>query len=93
MSKPKTQDVYKRKTGFSSTPFSPTPLTEVADNKRVLMEYHHGIISFSTNEIRISVRNGYNCVEGKSLELLCISKEKVVISGQIECIRFYRGGE
>lgn len=67
-------------------------LTEIVDDRRVLIENHHGILGYGPTEIRVSVHNGVNCIEGSQLELICIAKDKIVITGQIECVRFCRGG-
>lgn len=66
------------------------PLTEVADNRRVLIENHQGIALYGSCEICVNVTGGHNCIQGNQLQLHCISKDKVVITGQILCVKFVR---
>jgi sporulation protein YqfC len=78
---------------ITQMPLGTISLIEVLDNHRVLIENHKGIAAYGCNEIRVRVHDGYNCIMGSRLELNCISNEKVVIEGNVECIRFCRGKE
>ena len=75
---------------LQDVPLPGVTLTEIADNKRVLIEHHNGIGAYSHHEIRVNVKNGYNAIEGSHLELHCISGEKIVVTGNITCVRFCR---
>ena len=78
---------------ITQMPLGTISLIEVLDNHRVLIENHKGIAAYGCNEIRVRVHDGYNCIMGSRLELNRISNEKVVIEGNVECIRFCRGKE
>lgn len=84
------RSVPKGRNWLADTPLPGNPLTEIVDNNRVLIEHHKGIAAYDTHEIRVNVRGGSNCIQGNHLELCCISSEKIVITGQIECVRFIR---
>ncbi len=90
MDRPRQRKFPTRRDFLVEAPLPVIPLTEIADNKRVLIENHKGIAAYGSNEIRIIVRNGCNCILGQNLALHCISREKIVITGTIECIRFCR---
>lgn len=68
------------------------PLVEVVDNRRVLIENHQGIISYGSEEICAKVRCGSISVTGADMELACMTKEKLVIVGNIHSVRLIRGG-
>ena len=77
---------------YTGIPMPGIPLTEVLGNRRVLIENHLGIAAYSSNSIHVNVSKGIVCIEGSSLEIVCISKEKMIVNGCIDCIRFCCGG-
>ena len=68
------------------------PLVEVVDKRRVLIENHHGIIAYGREEICVNVRCGSISVTGVDMELACMTKEKLVVVGEIHSVRLTRGG-
>ena len=68
------------------------PLIEICDRNRVLIENHKGVISYDCKEILVKVRYGYICVCGENLKLSKMSKEKLVIKGNV-CAVTMRGRE
>ena len=67
------------------------PLVEVVGHRRVLIENHQGVIAYSHNEIQVKVCFGQFCIAGNNLELACMSKQQLVIVGQIHGITIFRG--
>lgn len=67
------------------------PLAELVGEHRILIENHCGVSAYSENEICISVSYGHIIVFGERLELANISKERLVITGSIDCIRIQKG--
>lgn len=90
MNRQNSQNAQKRNNWLSDAPLPGVPLTEIADNKRVLIEHHKGIAVYGNHEILVNVRGGFNCIQGDHLQLHCISREKIVITGQVDCVKFIR---
>ncbi len=69
-------------------------IVEMLGDSRVLIEKHMGMQGYSENEICVKVKKGILAVCGASLTLAKMSKDQLVITGRIECIRFIsRGGK
>lgn len=66
------------------------PLIEIASDQRVLIEHHLGISLYGTDQICVKVKFGSICVEGKGLLLTRMTKEQLIITGQIACVRLER---
>lgn len=77
---------------FCDDTLSRVPIIEIAGNKRVLIENHVGIVKYGAEEIKIKVRKGLICIVGTCMEIAFMSKEKLVICGQIEYVRLCNGG-
>lgn len=77
---------------LAEVPMPGCPLTEIVGNKRVLIENHKGIIAYGCNCICVRTSIGVIHVDGSALELKCISKDRVIIVGQIKDVRFSNGG-
>lgn len=67
------------------------PLVELLGRRRVLVENHHGILFYGTNEIGIRVCFGCLYVQGKDLKIRRICKEKLVISGIVDGVQIQGG--
>ena len=63
------------------------PIVEIAGQNRVLIENHQGILGYATEEIQIKVTYGKVCIFGNNLMLQQISKEQLVITGNIEALK------
>lgn len=71
----------------------PTPgqsIVEIYGCHRVLIEKHGGITQYSTSRICVKVSYGTLAVCGNSLELVQMSRDNAVITGQIEGISICR---
>lgn len=74
-----------------SEPTPGTSLVEIVGDKRVLIENHRGVTSFNKKNIHIKTTYGMLIVAGDGLELACMSKQKLVITGCIASVTLYRG--
>lgn len=70
--------------------FTTVPLVELAGEHRVLVENHHGVVVYEPFEIRVRVQYGYLLITGCKLRLVQMTKEKLVILGDIESICLQR---
>lgn len=66
------------------------PIVEIAGDRRVLIEYHQGVIAYSRERILVSVGYGTLCVFGCSLEMRHMTKEKLIICGKIDSVQLQR---
>ena len=69
------------------------PVLELAGDRRVLIECHCGVKSYTNVEIGIRVKYGTVLVRGADLCLTHMSRERLVISGRIDSIALIRRGE
>ncbi len=75
---------------LTDEPIPGQPLVELAGNCRVLIEHHRGVTEYGRNQISIRVKYGCVTVLGQNLELTKMTKEQLVITGCIECVRLER---
>lgn len=66
------------------------PVVEIAGEYRVLIEQHKGMVEFSRERICVKVCYGFVCVMGTALKLSHMSQHRLVISGQIDCVKIMR---
>ena len=66
------------------------PVVEIAGEYRVLIEQHKGMVEFSRERICVKVCYGFVCVLGSALKLSHMSQYRLVISGQIDCVKIMR---
>lgn len=78
---------------LNEMPLSGCTLTEIVGNRRVLIENHNGILKYTHNEICVRTKMGAICLEGKGLEITCISRERLIIVGAVYSVRFYAEGK
>ena len=71
---------------MSPEPMPGLPLVEIAGHSRVLIENHRGVIGYSREEIRVRVNYGEIAVSGSCLELNRMSRELLVITGNVSCV-------
>ena len=67
------------------------PLVEILGTQRVLIENHKAVTMYSCREIRVKVSYGQLNICGTGLELARMSKQQLVITGQIETLSLCRG--
>lgn len=68
--------------------FPRLPLVEVIGKCRILIENHCGVNGYCESEININSRLGMIRVTGEGLCLAKVSRESLVIVGQIQCVTF-----
>jgi len=61
-------------------------VVEITGENRVLIEHHCGVREYSRERIGVKVKYGVLQVCGSCLELRCMTREQLVISGKIDCI-------
>lgn len=62
------------------------PIVELVGQRRLLIENHHGVLSYAPNEIKIKVSYGCVIVDGKDLQLMEMSRVKLAICGRIDSL-------
>lgn len=65
---------------------------EIAEDSRVLIENHQGVIQYSSCCIGVKVYFGSVMISGCDLELTKMTREQLVISGRIESVAISRRG-
>lgn len=78
---------------LTSEPIPGVPVVELAGNRRVLIERHGGVTEYNPERICVKVSYGQVCICGCGLELTCMTKEQLVISGCIDCVQLQRRGK
>ena len=66
------------------------PIVEIAGDRRVLIECHRGVLAYSRERIQVGVCYGSLCVCGCGLEMVHMSREKLIIYGTIDSISLQR---
>lgn len=66
------------------------PVVELAGDRRVLIERHGGVTEYSSERICVKVRYGLVCICGCGLELTCMTREQMVVTGRIDCVQLQR---
>lgn len=67
------------------------PLVEIAGECRVLIENHSGVTVYGCKEIHVKVRFGQICICGRNLELAQMTRNQLVVTGQIDSVSLCRG--
>ena len=67
-------------------------LLELLGDNRVLIEHHKGVLEYSQEQIGIKMRYGQVFVCGCNLEMIHMTRDQLVIRGQIDCITLHRRG-
>lgn len=65
-------------------------IIEVVGDHRVLIENHSGIITYGKEKVIAQVHYGSVCICGSTLEIAHITKEQLVIHGNIQSISLHR---
>lgn len=68
------------------------PIIEIAGDRRVLIENHQGVAAYGNERILVNVKFGAVCVCGCRLEMMHMTKEKLVICGRIDSVQLQRRG-
>lgn len=65
-------------------------IVEIAEDKRVLVENHQGVIEYCNGCIGIKVSFGLLKISGCGLELIQMTNDQLVIAGKIEEVKLIR---
>lgn len=65
-------------------------IVEILNDHRLLIENHLGVAAYNCEKIVVKTKFGCICVCGKCLELIHMTKEKLVIKGRISGIELKR---
>ena len=84
-------DKFLSAVSLQEEPIPGVPLVEVAGTGRVLIENHKGITQYTTQCIWVKVKFGGICVRGSGLQIATMSKEQLVIRGNVEAVELNRG--
>lgn len=71
---------------ISQEPMPGETVVEIAGTRRVLIENHLGVSGYCEDRVIVHVKFGWICVSGSCLELLHMTKEQLVIRGNIDGI-------
>lgn len=66
------------------------PIIELCGDCRIYIERHLGVYEYSDIEVHIGVCFGKIIIRGGCLKLASMSKESLVITGQIQCLELMR---
>lgn len=69
------------------------PLVELAGDNRVLIENHLGVAAYEPQMICVTVRYGCLRICGKHLSLSRMTKDQLVIFGQVDTVTLIRKGK
>lgn len=78
---------------LAAEPLPGVPVVELAGERRVLIERHGGVTEYSPERICVKVCYGQVCVCGCGLELTCMTRNQLMISGRIDGIQLQRRGK
>lgn len=78
---------------LTNEPIPGVPLIEIAGDRRVLIENHRGVSLYGCNEIKVCVKQGCISIKGQRLNLAKMSKQQLVIIGNIEGVAIFYGGK
>jgi len=67
------------------------PIIELCGDCRLYIERHFGVYEYSDVEIHIGVCFGKIIIKGGCLKLASMSKDNLVVTGQIQYIELMRG--
>lgn len=66
------------------------PILEIAGEHRVLIENHQGVVSYGKERILVNVSFGSVCICGCNLQMMHMTKDKLVIYGRIDSVGLQR---
>lgn len=93
MEKNKLMEQLTIATELTTEPYPGQTLVELFGTERVIIENHKGICQYSDTKICIKTRYGCLSVLGAKLHIIRMSKERLIICGQICEITAERKGK
>lgn len=83
-------DKITESSALTENQFFGMPVIEIAGEKRVLIENHCGVREYGPEKISVNVKYGFINVCGEQLELAQMTKEQLVICGNISGVSLIR---
>lgn len=71
-------------------PLPPETVVEIAGYHRVLIEHHCGVIEYGEQRICVRVKFGCICICGVALKLSRMTRQQVIVSGDIISVTMER---
>ena len=71
-------------------PMPGVPVVELAGDRRGLLDRPGGVTEYSGERICVKVRYGLVCICGCGLELACMTREQLVVTGRIDAVQLQR---
>lgn len=65
-------------------------LVELIGDRRVLVEQHRGICVYGSNEVVVKIPLGKLHICGNGLVLQCVTRQRLIICGQIDSVAIGR---
>lgn len=81
---------FAERVDMSEEAFPSQPIAELMGDRRVLIENHLGVTQYSCEKIGVQVKYGCLYICGQGLQLACMTKAQLVITGAIESITLVR---
>lgn len=78
---------------LSSEPQPGQPIVELVGDQRVLIEGHCGVLEYDHSMICVRIKRGSLCVKGCNLELMQMSKNQLIICGEICAVLLHKEGD
>lgn len=75
---------------LSGEPLPGQPIVELSGDRRILVENHLGLTQYSSQKICVKVKFGQIAVCGCHLELSQMTRQQLIISGQIDAVTITR---
>ena len=84
-------DCFAIKTQLNTTVFPGQTLVEIVDGKRLLIEYHRGLLSYRKEEIVIKARLGLITVLGQGMRIESMRSQQIILTGDIHSVMLGKG--
>ena len=78
------------KTDLTTEPLPGIPVVEIAGNRRVLVEGHHGVTSYDDREVCMNVAYGQIKIGGTDLYISKMTQQMMVVTGNITDVQLLR---
>ena len=82
-----------RQTDLEAELFPGQTLVEILGDRRVLIERHCGVTEYSRERITVRLPKGSVQIAGCCLELSRMTRQQLIISGQINGVFLKKGGQ
>lgn len=81
-------DKQKKRRLYELPPMNSTPCVEFSGNREVVIEGSKGVLEYSTDCVRVNTACMVITLNGRELNLRCISDSALIIDGFITSVEF-----